>query len=168
MVRPDLYPIEGVPSVRLAIVGRPRGGDWLEDEIRALRQAGVDVLVSLLTPSEAAELELRQEEECCQACGLSYLSFPIQDRGVPNSVRDMAALVAKLRGFLGEGKHVAVHCRQGVGRSALVAASLLVALGFSTDRAFELVAAARGRPVPDTEQQRRWVEALAQRLAEDP
>jgi hypothetical protein len=31
---------------------RPRGGDWLDDDLRELVQLGVDILVSLLQPSE--------------------------------------------------------------------------------------------------------------------
>ncbi len=33
---------------RLAIATRPRGGDWLEDEARGLRAAGLDAGVSCL------------------------------------------------------------------------------------------------------------------------
>ena len=39
---------------------RPRGGDWLADEIRSLRACGVDVLVSLLTGEEVGELDLAE------------------------------------------------------------------------------------------------------------
>jgi predicted protein tyrosine phosphatase len=35
--------------------------------------------------------------------------------------------VRKLECFLADGKNVAIHCRQGIGRSALIAACVLVA-----------------------------------------
>ena len=41
---------------------RPRGGDWLDGEIQSLAKADVDVVVSLLTADEVAELELQDEE----------------------------------------------------------------------------------------------------------
>ncbi len=53
-----VYWIEGVPTGKVAIVPRPRGGDWLEDEVRAWRAAGIDVVVSLLTDDEVRELGL--------------------------------------------------------------------------------------------------------------
>ena len=53
----EVHWIKGLPC-RLAILPRPRSGDWLEDEIRSLRGQGIDVLVSLLTPDETAELGL--------------------------------------------------------------------------------------------------------------
>jgi hypothetical protein len=47
-MRPDLFWIEAPWPGRLAIAARPRGAEWPDDEMRALRAAGVDVLVSLL------------------------------------------------------------------------------------------------------------------------
>ena len=37
---------------RLGILLRPRGGDWLGDEASAWREAGIDMVVSLLEPEE--------------------------------------------------------------------------------------------------------------------
>ena len=68
-MRPEIYRVGPVEHGRLAIVPRPRGGDWLADEIQALREAGVDVLVSLLTADEVAELDLAREEAWCHTMG---------------------------------------------------------------------------------------------------
>ena len=51
--------------MRLAIVPRPRGNDWLEDEVTHMKRAGVDVLVSMLQPDEATELGLSAEAKLC-------------------------------------------------------------------------------------------------------
>ena len=50
--------VETDNQIRVAIVPRPRGGDWLEDEVSQMKRAGVDVLVSMLPPDEATELGL--------------------------------------------------------------------------------------------------------------
>jgi protein-tyrosine phosphatase len=71
--------------------------------------------------------------------------------------------VRRLGSFLCGGKAVAIHCRQGVGRSALVAACVLASLGERPDGALERVARARGCPVPDTAEQREWVLRFAER-----
>ena len=71
---------------RLGTMPRPRGGDWLEDEIRSLNELGVDVVVSLLENHETRELDIEQEQACCEAIGISFLSFPIRDRDVPQSI----------------------------------------------------------------------------------
>ena len=54
---------------QLAIVPRPRGGDWLEDEMDALREAGIDVVVSMLQENEASELGLQSEGEAARRSG---------------------------------------------------------------------------------------------------
>jgi len=66
------------------------------------------------------------------------------------------------RRMAGSGKSVTIHCRQSVGRSALLAATLLVEAGINPDEAFRRIEAARGCPVPDTPEQRAWVERFSQ------
>lgn len=150
--------IEGQWKGRLAIVPRPRGGDWLEDEISDWREAGIDIVVSFLMPDEVAEFALEAEEELCKAYGIRFISFAIPDRGVPES-KATAVLVQDLEQALIDGKRVALHCRQSVGRSAILAASLLVAAGEEPHQAFERISLARGCKVPDTAEQEQWVAA---------
>ena len=152
-----VYWIEGPWRSRLAIVPRPRGGDWLEDEVRAWRAAGIDVIVSLLQDEEAEELDIGQEAQRCNENGIEYTAFPVADRGVPESPRTFVELVRGLEGKLAAGKTVALHCRQGVGRSALLAAAVLIAAGLDADSAWGRVGVSRGCPVPDTTEQRTWV-----------
>jgi len=161
----DVYWVDGPWPGRLGVVPRPRGGDWLADEVRAWRASGLDAVLSLLTPEEVAELELRDEAACSREAGIEPLSFPIPDYGVPRSRRDLAGLLNHLEHLLAAGKSVAVHCRQGIGRSSLVAASLLVAAGENPDEAFRRIEKARGRPVPDTAEQREWVAQMAPGVA---
>jgi protein-tyrosine phosphatase len=160
-MRVELYWIEGPWPGRLAILPRPRGGDWLEDEIDAWRRAGVDMVVSLLTPDEVTDLGLGDEANISRRNGIDFASFPIPDRGVPSSAAAAAELVTKLDAALANGRTVAVHCRQGIGRSAVIAASLLTRAGLDPERAFRRIGAARGLPVPETDEQRAWVESFA-------
>jgi protein-tyrosine phosphatase len=162
-MKAELFWVEGVPGARLAVLPRPRGGDWLTDEIRSLRQSGVDVLVSLLVPEEATDLDLTEEAACCAASGIEFVSFPFADRSVPASTADTLALVRRLTTLLADGKAVAIHCRQGVGRSALMAACVLTSLGDTAEESLARVARARGCPVPDTAEQRDWVLRIADR-----
>jgi len=57
----EIYRIEGPWRGTLGISAHPRGGDWLEDEIKSWRGAGFDVIVSLLTPAEIEEMDLSGE-----------------------------------------------------------------------------------------------------------
>ncbi len=154
---------------KLAIVPRPRGGDWLEDEVRAWRQAGLNVVVSVLTSDEVAHFDLVQEKQHSEAAGIEYLSFPIVDRSVPSSEASFASFVRQLDERLATGKAIGIHCRQGIGRSALVASALLVGTGQSPEAAFEQVSKARGVSVPETTEQRQWIMRFAEhQLQEEP
>ena len=84
-MKPDLFWIPGPWRGNLAVVPRPRGGDWLEDEARAWQQAGIGVIVSLLEPDEAAGLDLAKEPDAAKSNNIRFISFPIPDRGVPAS-----------------------------------------------------------------------------------
>ena len=159
-MRAQLYSIQGLPAGQVSIMARPRGGNWLLDEVKALREAGVDVLVSLLTPGEVMDLDLREEAECCCRQEIIYLSFPIPDRSIPPFSASTFTFLEQLKVHVSGGKKVALHCRQGLGRAALMAASVLVLSGFSPDQAFELLSSVRGYPVPETEEQRAWVMAF--------
>jgi protein-tyrosine phosphatase len=160
-MRSEVFWIDRVGEGLLGIMPRPRGGDWLGDELQALAKAGVNVLVSLLTPDEAAELGLQDEERLCGDCGLRFISFPIPDRGVPYSIPEAGRTVDLILEELWAGKAVAVHCRMGIGRSALIAACLLKSQGIGVDAAFAMISRARGFSVPDTAEQREWVEKFA-------
>ncbi|HLZ69628.1 MAG TPA: tyrosine protein phosphatase [Dehalococcoidia bacterium] len=160
-MKAELYWIQDVGRGRLAMLPRPRAGDWLREEIASLRDDGVDVLVSLLTPYEIGELELDDEPRCCAAIGMEFVSFPIEDMRVPPSVEDTQRLVARLLAQLAAGKGVAVHCRAGIGRSSTIAACVLVEAGVSPEDAFARITAVRGVALPDTDEQREWVQRFA-------
>src|SRR5687768_10191990 len=112
-----LYWVEGPWPGRLALAARPRGGEWLEDEITSWGRAGVNTVVSLLMPEEENDLELAPEASIVQGKGMRFLSFPIPDRQVPDSESKLTAALGKLEAELAAGRNVVLHCRQGIGRT---------------------------------------------------
>ena len=156
----SLYWIQHIHSWRLAIAARPRGGDWLSDELQRLQRHGVQALVSMLTKGESVQLGLQRESEECNSCGLTYFNFAIPDRSLPESRSDFKKFLDQVTIELNSGKAVAVHCRAGIGRSSLLVCSLLVQRGMASSEAWRLIQEARGCPVPDTDEQRRFVEFL--------
>ena len=159
-MKPELFWIPGPWRGRLAIAARPRGGDWLEEETAGWRGAGLDVIVSLLETDEATQLELTGEGDIAKSGGLGFIGFPIPDRGVPQSKAEALSTLASILKALEEGRNVAVHCRQGVGRSGLIAVGVLVGSGVGLERAIEAVSAARGLAVPETAAQLEWLHQL--------
>ncbi len=80
-----LYWVDGPWSGGLAISARPRGGDWLADEIDDWQHSGISTVLSLLTPDEEVDLELSNEATEARTHGMTFLSLPIPDRDVPPS-----------------------------------------------------------------------------------
>jgi len=149
---------------RLAIVPRPRGNECLAEDLGAMRREGIDILVSLLTRSEAAELGLACEQALCTRAGLEFRSFPVPDHSVPAAHRELHALAEELATERRHGKNIGAHCCAGIGRSSLLLAAVLCVEGISPEHAFRLISNGRGLRVPDTSEQAEWLVGFASAL----
>jgi protein-tyrosine phosphatase len=124
----------------------------------------LDIVVSLLEKDEAVELGLDREGDAARSNDIQFVSFPIPDRGVPESTQGALFLLRSIEAALNDGKTVAVHCRQGIGRSGLIAVGVLVASGASVEKAIDAVSVARGESVPETRVQLYWLRHLPSEL----
>jgi protein-tyrosine phosphatase len=149
--------VERDPAIKLAIVLCPRGDDWLKDDLRYIKRAGVDTLVSLLEPQEAIWLGLGDERQLAEEVGLSFLSYPIRDVHVPADMKSFRTFCAGLADRLRAGEHIGLHCRGSIGRAPTTAACTLIHLGWKAKDALGAIQKARGFPIPDTEEQLRWI-----------
>ena len=154
---PTIYEVERIGSGLLSIMGRPRAGEWVTDEFQGLSQLGVTDIISLLESHEAQELGLSEEEQFCTDVGIEFHAYPIPDRGLPRSSEDVSRLACATYHRCAGGRHTAIHCRAGIGRSGLIVAAVLLHCGFEVSEAFEAVSKARGIRVPDTEEQAEWL-----------
>lgn len=157
---PRLFQVPQPTPGSLATMARPRGGDWLDEEVRGLAAYGIDDVVSLLTSAEEAELDLTGERRAVLAAGLRFHRLRTPDRGVPE-VAAFRQVTDLLLQRLQDGASVVVHCRFGIGRASTVAAGVLMLAGVKPSDAWLRIEKARGIPVPDNEMQRRFVDGLA-------
>lgn len=156
----QIYWIADRNPPQLAIVARPRGGDWLHEDLAALKAGGIDVLVSLLEPEEAEELDLAAEGPVAESLGMSFISFPIPDRSTPADLAAFRERVGKMAAMVRQGRRIGAHCRGCIGRSTVLIAAILIALGSDASAALQRIEEARGWPVPDTPEQRAWILAF--------
>jgi protein-tyrosine phosphatase len=152
-----IYWIQDRNPPQIAIVPRPRGDDWLADDLATLRHDGIDVLVSFLSDDENTLLGLSEERRLAGEAGLQFISYPIPDTQVPSDVAGFRKLVGQLAEQVRAGKRVGAHCRGCIGRSTVLIASLMIALGSDAEDALEKIERARGLVVPDTAEQREWI-----------
>ncbi len=157
----QIYWVEGNWPGRLGILPRPRGADWLDLEVQAWKNMSLQTVVSLLMPEEISQLDLENEPQACQSRAIEFINFGIPDRGIPGSREEAVKVLHRLHESLSAGRRVGVHCRQGIGRSGLVAAGLLILGGVAPEAAVASVSHTRGWEVPETAQQRAWLNEFA-------
>ncbi len=105
-------------------MAKPVSGEWIEDEFAGFKTLQIDCIVSLLEKEEEAEVGLKMESELCKRNGIEFLSFEIPDRNVPNRSKALN-FATQLLDRLKDNKHVAIHCRAGIGRTGIIASAVL-------------------------------------------
>lgn len=161
----EIFWVGGKQGPGLAIVLRPRGDRRLYEDMRALRAGGIQTLVSLLEFDESRWLGIADEPEAAERAGIKFLPFPIRDATVPVDVAGFRAFVADLAERLKAGERLGIHCQGSIGRATVTGACTLVHLGWEPAAALMAIEAARGCPVPDTQEQLHWI--LAYKAAEE-
>jgi protein-tyrosine phosphatase len=161
-----LYEIESGTPGRLATMAHPRGFDLIDSEMERLREADVDVVVSLQPTDEQAYVGLTGEAEAARRAGLAFRHLPIADMGIPDD-NAAADIVSEIVADLRSGRFVAVHCHAGIGRSSTIAAAVLIRLGVTPADACTTISAARGMRVPETQRQRNWLDRWAELATRD-
>ncbi|MGA2536153.1 MAG: hypothetical protein ABSF53_09070 [Terracidiphilus sp.] len=141
----------------LAVVLCPRGGAQLHWEMKYLQRSGVRTLVSLLSDDQVEMLELQEEEMLARRVGMQFLRHPIRDHQLPSDPEAFRSFVGGLARLVREGEPVGIHCWGSIGRAPVTAACTLIHLGWNPATALAAVEAARGCPVPDTEEQEHWI-----------
>jgi hypothetical protein len=117
-------------------------------ERAGLRAVGIDAVLNLCW--EFPRLSGVDREP-----GLMTARIPILD-GMPPTDRQFIEAVETVERWLAEGRSVLIHCAQGHGRTATIAAAVLVRLGLARDvrEALALVKSARPLARPSSPQER--------------
>jgi protein-tyrosine phosphatase len=111
--------------------------DKVEEGARAWRQAGVALVVSLIEDWEIPRRAPGLFEALARE-GVDLRRFPIADFGVPVDLPAFGRLLDEVGYRLAAGGGVLVHCNAGLGRTAVVLASVLKAHGLAEDPVREL------------------------------
>lgn len=154
-----IYWINQFSNGKLGMMARPKGNDWLEDEIKKLQLFNVNCVVSLLENHEIEDLDIEQEEKLCQKYGIQYINYPIPDRNIPDE-KSYLRLISEIDNQLKSGQKIVVHCRMGIGRTSVICAGILIKNGIKSNEVFDILSEIRTLKVPDTQEQYDWIQRL--------
>lgn len=152
-----VYKITDIGSGSLHVMPKPGSNISLNDDIANLKSIGIDRVVSLLEAQEASELGLDQEPALVVKHNMEFVSFPITDMALPDSVEGFLGFTKQLYDDCCAELNTVVHCRAGIGRSGMAAAGILMHNGIKPLDALELITTKRTVRVPDTEAQINWL-----------
>ncbi len=130
-----------------------------------LKSQSADAIVTALSQKELSEKGLDDFGEQVQALGMQWYSLPIEDDCAPdaNFSKQWEEVSPKLHQVVNDEGKVVMHCMGGSGRTGLLAANLLLELGWDLDTIYSQVKSLR--PGAFTKQpQIDYVEALAKQF----
>ena len=141
MFRSVALPVE-VPG-RLLLHSMPGRYEALERVWHQVRDDGVQAIVCLTERDELHEKSFEYAQALENgSVPCPVLPFEIPDRGAPEDREGFLALVGDVANRLKSGQTVLIHCAGGVGRTALLAISVLLALGQPVEEARDSVSRA--------------------------
>lgn len=151
-MNPNIYKLKQIGSGTLYIMPCPRPS-LLAEDMSFYMDLGINTIVCLLEKSEMIARSLALEGRLCQELALRFEHFPIADRGLPTNTAAFRSLVDKLYTELHQGRNLSIHCYAGIGRTGVLAGSLLIRDGMQPQAAIELMSQVRGRSMPQTQAQ---------------
>lgn len=134
------------------------GGTWDRDfdaDLEAIEMWGPDLVLTLLGEHEVERLGIPDLAARASRTDLRWVFAPIDDGKTPDAAfsETWETLGPRVRNILRRGGRVLIHCRAGLGRTGMLAASLLVELGQSPTDAIEAVRSARPGTIENAAQE---------------
>lgn len=115
----------------------------LRMDIATLLQVGTQVLVTLVQQHELDSMKIPDMMTQVRAAGIEVIHAPIKDKWIPSRVGILVELVDLIAARVKVGRCITVHCNGGKGRTGLVVAATLVALGMEPGPATDLIRTVR-------------------------
>ncbi|MBD8511621.1 cyclin-dependent kinase inhibitor 3 family protein [Photobacterium sp. 2_MG-2023] len=120
-------------------------GVALSDSLTQLKAQGVRAVVTAINKQEMADKEVADLGQLVEQAGMLWAYTPIEDDAAPDSefAAQWQAVSPQLHKIIAEGGNIALHCMGGSGRTGLLAAHLLLEMGWPLSRIIEDVQALR-------------------------
>jgi protein-tyrosine phosphatase len=104
-------------------------------QVRALPALGITAVVSLSVETPISRTEMNHLR-------IDFLSLPTPDYHAP-AIADLEAGSSWVMDQLARGGKVLIHCQRGMGRSVILAAAVLLMMGYDWQKALNLIKSKR-------------------------
>lgn len=113
----------------------------VSEAIATLKAAGTNHIITTLTPEEIEKYQVQSLSTCSAEQAITWHHMPIDDDNIPTPAFEEQFKLALpiLKSALENSETITVHCKGGSGRTGLVIALLLRALGWDKEKAKETV-----------------------------
>lgn len=124
----------------------------LADAVNTLKQAGTEMLLTLMFDDEMEKLSAQRLPDTCAENDIIWLQLPILDDAAPNQIfeNQWQAHKANILAVINNKGTVAVHCKGGSGRTGLVIGLLLLEFGYPSSKVIETVQKIRPNSLKNT------------------
>lgn len=128
----------------------------LEEDLKEISSAGIDVIVPLLTLDEMERYGVPELLASYEKYHFVVRHFAINDQKIPGT-DELNTLLEFLNGQINQGKKILLHCVGGLGRSGLVAACYLKSKGLTSEEAIKAIREIRTSRAIETKEQENFV-----------
>lgn len=158
---------EGRLGLTLCPGKKDPGQGWdrdLDEDMRAIRDWGASVVVSLIEPHEFDFLRVPGLADAVARHDMRWLHLPVRDVDIPDERFELGWQSAgpTIHQRLRAGERILIHCRGGLGRTGLVAALILAERGCDPREAIRRVRSARPGAIETAAQEQYVLKAARQ------
>ncbi|KAM9356379.1 cyclin-dependent kinase inhibitor 3 isoform 1-T3 [Pholidichthys leucotaenia] len=138
----------------------------LQRDVEELQNQGVQDIFVFCTRGELSQYRVPSLLEVYQQQGFTVYHMPFPDGSAPD-LQQCCQIISKLQASLENNRRTLIHCNGGLGRSALIAACLLLQLSLTMtpNKAIEILQQYRGGGAIQTVRQYNFVQEFRENYA---
>ncbi len=103
------------------------------DSLKSFKEAGAQAVITMMTMAELIEHQADSLPSLCADLGMGWYHLPVEDGCAPETPFAEAFAIQKavLLDLVETGATIVIHCHGGSGRTGLMAAILMLELGYA-------------------------------------